>query len=264
MTGEFSDSAPTDLSPINSINNKDQKTDNESLLKMFDAGLRRLPTLYGGGMDKTFNGYFPFTIAPWKLGVGKKILRSVAHQSPDRNIHPIELDPIAEIKQQSGSDCVGTAVMDTFNAITGIDVSPELYDGFLQTALKRGLAERDEEGIKVLPFALNVFSTPEFKRGFPSTEITVAYRRALSLEELSEIVKTAKEKKNPTYKTFVFLPFPSWVNPGGGHLVTLRTISPTETTVYDPRIGEKRILPNQEFNQKWTYDNKSAIFVFST
>lgn len=266
MIGEFSDSTPGDLSPNNFVASKDQKTlplaDNETLIKMFDAGFRRLPTLYGGGMDKTFDRYFPFGIAPWKLGGGRKIFQSVFHQSSDKEINPVELDQVNEFKQQNGSDCVGTAVISAFSTITGVSITPEIYDGFLQIALKRGLAERDDEGIKVLPFTFNAFSTPEFKQSFPAPEVTVAYRRGLSLEELSEIVRAAKAKKNPAYKTFVFLPFSSWVNPGGGHLVTLRKIGPTETTVYDPRVGEERVIPNTDFNQKWEHDNKSAIFVF--
>lgn len=266
MTGEFSDSVPSNLPPANLTVNKERKTpspvDNRTLLKVFDAGFRRLPTLYGGEMDKSFNRNFPFDVAPWRLGVGRKILQSVSRHS-DKEITPIELDPINEFQQQGGSDCVGAAVISTFSTITGTPVTPELYDGFLQTALKRGLAERDDEGIKVLPFAFNVFFTPEFKQSFPVPEVTVAYRRNLSLEELSGIVRTAKAKKNPAYKTFVFLPFSSWVNPRGGHLVTLRAIGATDTTIYDPRIGEKRVLPSADFNQKWEHDNKSAIFVFA-
>lgn len=215
-----------------------------------------------GGMDNRFEGNFPFVMHPWKLGTGRKLVQKLSHKSSDQNVIPVTLGPINEVMQRNGSDCVGAAVMSVFSEITGASITPELYEGFLQTALKHRLTERDSEGIKVLPFVLNVFSTPEFKQKFPSSDITVAYRRTLSLAEMSDIIKTTKNKTNPSYKLFVFLPFSSWTRADGGHMVTLQEINSTETTIYDPKIGEKRILPNAEFNRRWEHDNKSAIFVF--
>lgn len=262
MTGE---SATGDLvSPLTKIGRETQvPVGNNTLLNAFDTGFRRLPKLYAGDMHKRFSGDFPFDIAPWKIGVGRRILKKVSHQIPDQDINPVKLDPITEFKQQTKADCVGASIMSAFSEITGISPTQELYEGFLQTALKRGLAQREEGGVKVLPFAINVFSTSEFKRNVPSLDVTVAYRKGLSIGELSEIVRATRAQKSPPYKLFVFLPFSSWTNPGGAHLVTLQEIGLTTTTVYDPQIGEKRVLSNAEFNQKWEYDNKGAIFIFA-
>jgi hypothetical protein len=174
---------------------------------------------------------------------------------------PVKLDSIVGIQQTSDADCVGASFASAFNAITEIPINAQLYDRFLKIVEKDKLGVPFGQGTEVSAFVMNVFSTPEFRKSFPSTDVTVALKQKLSLEELSEIVNFTKTK--PEYKLYVFLPFPSWATEGGGHMVTLREINTTETTVYDPRIGEERVIPNAEFNQRWAQKGKSAILIFS-
>ena len=236
-------------------------TTTAAILQTFDAGFKRLPRMFEG-LHKTFDGEFPISMPLFKTGIGRRFLQTLSRDTALKNPHSVTLDPLIGIKQQSKSDCVGAGFMSAFSQITGVNITPELYTGFLQTALKHKLAEQESEGIRVSAFALNVFSTPEFKHQFSNSDVAVAFRRGLSLDELSEIATATKNKKSPTYKLFVLLPFQSWANELGGHLVSLQEISPTKATVYDPNLGEKRIIPNTEFNQRWQYDNKSAIFIF--
>lgn len=247
---------------LSALLGKDRSTSRETtILNTLNLGFERLPTLFGGGMDRTISGDFPFGMAPWKLGIGRKLAQSVSHGSGSLAVHPVQLDEINEFRQISGADCVGAGFVSILSTLTGTPITRELYEGFLQTALNHGLAQQDRDGIKVLPFSLNVFLTEAYREQFPHPAVSVVYRRGLSLAELSEIVRTAKEKNG--YKTYAFLPLSSWVNEGGGHLVTLQELSETETTIYDPRLGDSRTIANGEFVKKWNHDDKSAIFVFA-
>jgi hypothetical protein len=233
--------------------------DNSTILKTFDAGFKRLPHMFEG-MDKVIHDEFPF---PTPLAIiGRRIFQKISRGATEPSPQPIRLDPITGIKQKNDSDCVGAAIMSAFSEITGIPVTDDLYEGFLQTTLRHNLAEQNGEGIQVLLTAFNVFSTKEFKQRFPSSEATVALKKGLSLNRVSEIVKTTSDKKNPSYKLFAFLPFESWAHEEGSHMVSLQEIGLTETRVYDPNLGEQRTLPNDEFNRKWQHANKSALFLF--
>lgn len=236
------------------------QVDTATVLETFHKGFNQLPRMLEG-MDRGFRSDFPF-YTPLN-GIGRRILQRFSRKPSDQISNPIRMDSITGIKQQSNADCVGASFMSVFSEITGVSVTPELYDGFLQTALRHKLATQEGQGVKVEPFVFNVLSAPEFKKQFPSSEVTVALKRGLSLNQIFEIIQTTKDRKNPSYKLFTFLPFPSWTKEGGGHMVTLQEVTPTEVTLYDPNLGEQRIIGNEEFNERWKYDNKSAIFVFA-
>ncbi|MGE5042388.1 MAG: hypothetical protein ACM3IJ_05815, partial [Candidatus Levyibacteriota bacterium] len=224
----------------------------ESAIRLLDAGLRKVSTMLDGELKRDFFPDLPFSPLRHELKEGFRffVKRKAA-------INAVELDHLPEVKQFSSSDCVGASFMGAFSGFTGIEPTRDLYGEVLQTAVKRGFAQHEGPGIKVEPFIFNVFSTPEFRNALG--DITVAYRKKLSLPEISKIVKTGHNKN---YAVYAFLPFASWINPGGGHMVTLRNIGESQTTVFDPRLGDNRTLPNAEFQERWNHDQKSAVLIF--
>lgn len=232
-------------------------TDKERLIEAIDKGMKRLPTLYAGKMDQRFDTNFPFSTQ----ALGQRI-RSYFSGRPVQKEHmPIKLDTLNGIPQKGRSDCVGASTISVFSTITGVTVTPDLYDKFLKVSIRRKMAVQEGEDIEVFPYVLNVLETSHFKDSF-SSDVKVACRKGLSLSDISQIVKAAKERKDP-YKLFILLPVASWNIEDNGHMVALQEIKQDEVVVYDPRIGTERTIPNDEFNKRWQYDNNRAIFIFA-
>jgi hypothetical protein len=231
------------------------------VLSVLDKGFKRLPKMFEG-MHHHFYSELPFYM-PLIKGIDRRLFRLVKpEEAAAKDPIPVKLDPIVGRKQTSDADCVGASFMSAFSTITGIPVTAELYSQFLQVIAKGELGVPDERGTGVAAHVMNFFLTPEFRKSFPYLDVTVALKQNLTLEELSEIINFTKTK--PEYKLYAFLPFASWTIKGGYHMVTLREIDTAETTVYDPRIGEERVIPNPEFNQRWAEMHKSAVLIFST
>lgn len=226
-----------------------------SLDEVFNRGFAVLPKLYSGDLHERFEYDFPFSIQ----SPGRRLLQTITRKQAPQVSH-VKLDKLVGLKQRTDSDCVGAVAMSVFSTITGVTVTPEIYENFLQTALHHGLAVKEDQGIKVFPFALNLLMTPDFRNKFNS-DVKVAYRNNLSSADLSVIAESAKQKSS--YKTFILLPMSSVNLPGQGHLVALQEISPDGMTVYDPKIGEEQTLSNEELERRRKFSENGAIFIFS-
>ena len=232
MIGEFSDIKNDGISTSEPLSqNEGLSQESREIIKTFDAGFARMPKMYGR-MNESFGNSFPFDTYMMDIKKGLKRLRGKSGNGDEI----VKLDEMPEFKQKSRFDCVGACFLSAFSAITDINITPELYEEILESALRNGQAEQKDEGVQVMPFAFNLFKTLEFAKKF-GTEVTVSYRQNLSTVDLSEIAKQTRSYKNPSYKLFVFLPFSSWEDPDGAHLVTLKEIESEP-----PRSVSKSVL----------------------
>ncbi len=231
-------------------------TSPDQLLEILDRGLPRLSKM-PPGLNRKFETVFSLpTDSIWKQLFGPLFTRTKVIDKPI----PVRLEPLAGVRQQTGSDCVGAVTMAVLSQITGLPINSKLYEGFLITALKHRLATQEQDGIRVDPFVINILKTPEFESTY-GIKSSIILRNELTLAELSEIARSARTMKNP-YELFILNRVASWKNPGGDHLVAMQEIMTDGVVIYDPGEAKPRNLSFREFMRRWDYVENSAILIF--
>jgi hypothetical protein len=163
----------------------------------------------------------------------------------------VESDEFRGYEQVTNADCAASCFRSILHSTAGYTFEDESYKKFLKQAHDHGWARAVGDEISLDLRAFLFFESDEFKDLNPEVDISVVSKNNLSVDDLVQVVQTAKTDSEQK-RLLTLLPISSSTNREYNHLVLLRSIEEDWVTVFDPKTGNDQKLLKSEFIKKWS------------